>query len=278
MKTRKITALLLCAGMLISCAACSLTGRSSKKDDDDDDKSGWYSDILSSSESVETTAAPSQTTEAPTETTTETSSSNQTLPPAAVTEANRRLTELSHAEYYIDGYSMSDYYMRDLLRTARICMKFDPSYGCEYDGQYEKYDADEVANYIRAVFGLEIEQAYLEGLPAPIDDFDADLEPFYDGDYFYFYAADGELWSSIVIIDSYEIDSDGIVYADFTKYTIDWETAFDLSYDQYYEYCDLTAEEALADPTLTVSSHGTAEFLITAEGDMILALDFDTSN
>ena len=279
MKLTKIAATGICFALALSAAACSADGRNREKDRDED-STPWYASESTAEAETEASFPSLETSETEntivvTDLSRETEPYAPDLPDAAITEISIRLTELNHAGYYLTDFESSEYDLKDVLHVARTCLKLADNGLPLYDSEYETYPVQEVKNFLMEYFGIDISDSDLASLSEPGGDFDLAREPFYDGEYLYFYAADGEIYSAIDIVRSYEPNGDGTYDIYFNRYQLDLEKAMDISWEEYYEYCGLTAGEADNNPDLTYVGTGEAEIAMTSAGPQFIEIDFN---
>ena len=163
----------------------------------------------------------------------------------------------------------------ELLDFVHIHLKINAndniSYETKGDVTYETFTWEKAQSVVGKYFNVYMEYGYEDLLAPPGTYGDQAAGPYYEDGKIWYEAADGEMHTSIAIVDSVENPTgDGTLTLKFTIYEIDYETFSNLDMDGIRAYYKLTPAEAAADSTLSVVTTGTAIVDVGQSGDYYL--------
>ena len=268
MKKTKISLICLSACMVLGgFAGCRTNGNT--------DPTGTSGSDVTPTESVVDTSASASSEE--TSAVTETSASSQDTEPESSVEntdentyviedfdqeyANTFITNFVEVFFY--DYSRDTADTERILDFAHIHIKINArdsiTYAKKGDLSYETFTFDKASSVASKYFGILLSEDECKKLPAPPSTYgDQPAGPFYEDGKIWYEAADGESHNLIGIVNSVTNNTDGTETIDFTIYSIELETYWQLDSSGMKKYYQMTPAKADADKTLTKVKTGRA--------------------
>lgn len=162
----------------------------------------------------------------------------------------------------------------ELLDFVHIHLKINAndsiSYETKGDVTYETFTWEKAQSVVGKYFGILMDYGYEDLIAPPGTYGDQPAGPYFEDGKIFYEAADGEMHTSIAIVDSVENYGDGTLTLKFTVYEIDYETFSGLDMDGVRAYYSLTPADAASDSTLSVVTTGTAVVNVGQSGDYYL--------
>lgn len=276
MKKIKSCAVLLSAGLVLGCfAGCSTTGST-------DPAITSSSDVITQESVVDTSeSGPSEETLAATEA----SDPSQDTEPYSNDEYVYVLEDIDqeYANTFITNFVEVFFYDYDrdianaerILDFAHIHLKINSrdsiSYANKGDLTYETFTLDKARSIASKYFGILLNDDEIQNLPGPPASFgDQPAGPFYEDGKIWYLAGDGESYNLIGIVDSITNNGDGTLTINYSVYSIELETYWQLDNNDFKAYYKMTPSVAEADDTLSMVKTGSAVAGVSQSGEYYL--------
>ena len=180
--------------------------------------------------------------------------------------ANTFITNFVEVFFYEYNRDTAD--TERILDFAHIHIKINSSDSISYakkgELSYETFTFDKASSVASKYFGILLSEDECKKLPAPPSTFgDQPAGPFYEDGKIWYQAADGESHNLIGIVNSVTNNADGTQTIDFTIYSIELETYWQLDSSEMKKYYKMTPAKADADKTLTKVKTGSAVVGVT---------------
>ncbi len=186
----------------------------------------------------------------------------------------------NYVEQYFQDYERDYDNIEQRLDFVHIYLKINSpnSVGYEQKGDlnYETFSSAKAQSVIIRYFGAALSDEDCKALNAPPSTFgDQPAGPYYEDGKIWYQAGVGEGYNQIGIVNGIFNNGDGTLTLEFTIYSIDMETFWDLNSNDLKEYYRLTPGEADKNNTLTKVRSGKAVVGVAQSGDYFL-ISYDT--
>ncbi len=183
-------------------------------------------------------------------------------------------------EQYFQDYERDYDNIEQRLDFVHIYLKINSSNSVGYeqkgDLSYETFSTAKAQSVIIRYFGAALSDEDCKALNAPPSTYgDQPAGPFYEDGKIWYQAGAGEGYNQIGIVNGIYNNGNGNLTLDFTIYSIDMETFWDLSSSDLKAYYSLTHNEADNNSTLTKGRSGRAVVGVAQSGDYYL-ISYDT--
>ena len=183
-------------------------------------------------------------------------------------------------EQYFQDYERDYDNIEQRLDFVHIYLKINSSNSVGYeqkgDLSYETFSTSKAQSIIIRYFGAALSDEDCKALNAPPSTYgDQPAGPFYEDGKIWYQAGAGEGYNQIGIVNGIYNNGNGNLTLDFTIYSIDMETFWDLSSSDLKAYYRLTPYEADNNSTLTKGRSGRAVVGVAQSGDYYL-ISYDT--
>ncbi len=276
MKKMRLCVICLGAGLVLGCfAGCSTTGSP-------DPAVTSSSDVITQESVTDTSGSePSEETIAATEA----SEPSQDTEPDSNDEYVYVLEDIDqeYANTFITNFVEVFFYDYDrdtanaerILDFAHIHLKINSrdsiSYANKGDLTYETFTLEKARSIAGKYFGILLNDDEVQNLPAPPASFgDQPAGPFYEDGKIWYLAGDGESYNMIGIVNSVTNNGDGTLTIDFTVYSIELETYWQMDNNDFKAYYKMTPAMAEADDTLSAVKTGSAVAGVSQSGEYYL--------
>ena len=178
-------------------------------------------------------------------------------------------------EVYFYDYDRDSSSKELIYDFAHIHLKINSrdsiGYSKKGDLTFETFTVEKLSSIATKYFGILLKDEDFNSLPTPPETYgDQPAGPYYEDGKIWYEAGDGESYNSIGIVDSVVDNDDGTLTLNFTVYSIDLDTYWQLENSDIKKYYKMTSDMAAKDSTLNKVKTGIATVGVTQSGDYYL--------